>query len=62
MGTALTLINHPEVLRLDLAPALLVPTALNYVVPFLVSGYSRYCLLRDPSVPAAQGNPLINGR
>lgn len=45
VGTALTLINHPEVLRVGLTPDLVVPLLLNYIVPFLVAGYSRLRLL-----------------
>lgn len=46
VGTALTLINHPEIVRTGLPLDLLGPTLLNYLVPFLVSGYSRSRLLR----------------
>lgn len=46
VGTALTLINHPEVVWLGVAPDLAVPLVLNYLVPFLVAGYSRHKLLR----------------
>lgn len=45
VGTALTVINHPEVIRLGFTPDLVVPLLLNYLVPFLVAGYSRLRLL-----------------
>ncbi len=45
VGTALTLINHPEVLALEFGRDLVLPVLLNYVVPLLVAGYSRYRLL-----------------
>lgn len=46
VGTALTLINHPEIILLGLSTDLVVPLLLNYIVPFLVAGYSRHRLLR----------------
>jgi hypothetical protein len=46
VGTALTLINHPGIVGLDPAPGLLTPILLNFLVPFLVAGYSRYRLLK----------------
>lgn len=46
VGTLLTLINHPAILRLEIAPPVLLQCLLNYMVPFLVAGYSRHSLLR----------------
>jgi hypothetical protein len=44
VGTVLTLINRPELVGLGPGPDHLAPL-LNYVVPFLVAGYSRHRLL-----------------
>lgn len=59
VGTALTLINHPAILGSGLSLDLLGPTLLNYLVPFLVAGYSRYRLLGRlrSEVPGASGTP-----
>lgn len=50
VGTTLTLINHPEVIRLGFTLDLVVPLLLNYIVPFLVAGYSRLRLLRGSGI------------
>jgi hypothetical protein len=49
VGTVLTVINHPDLLRVPLTPHVLLQCVLNYVVPFLVAGYSRHTLLRRAS-------------
>lgn len=54
VGTALTLINHPEVVRVGFGPDLLLPLLLNYLVPFLVAGYSRHRLLARLRVHGGQ--------
>ncbi len=46
VGIALTLINHPQVIRLRVGLDLVMPLLLNFIVPFLVAGYSRHRLLR----------------
>lgn len=46
VGTALTLINHPDLMRVPLTFRVLLQCLLNFVVPFLVAGYSRYTLLK----------------
>jgi hypothetical protein len=46
VGTLLSIINHPEVVRLDVTRDIVVKSLLNYLVPFLVAGYSRHVLLR----------------
>lgn len=45
VGTALTLINHPGILWDGVRAELLPPLLLNYLVPFLVAGWSRHRLL-----------------
>lgn len=55
VGTALTLINHPEVVGLVANTDLVLPLLLNYLVPFLVAGYSRHRLLRRLQ---GDGDPL----
>jgi hypothetical protein len=57
VGTALTLINHPGIVGLDPAPGLLTPILLNFLVPFLVAGYSRYRLLKRLSEQPDPGDP-----
>lgn len=49
VGTALTVINHPDLLRGPLTPHVLLQCVLNYIVPFLVAGYSPHTLLRRES-------------
>jgi len=46
VGTVLTFVNHSEILRLEFGRDLPVAILLNYMVPFLVAGYSRHRLLR----------------
>jgi hypothetical protein len=57
VGTALTLINHPGIVGLDPAPGLLTPILLNFLVPFLVAGYSRHRLLRRLRAHPHPGDP-----
>jgi hypothetical protein len=54
VGTTLTLINHPDILRVPLTPGVLLQCLLNFVVPFLVAGYSRYALLRRLEAPPTE--------
>jgi hypothetical protein len=60
VGTALTLINHPGIVGLDPGPGLLTPLLLNFVVPFLVAGYSRHRLLKRLSehAPPSRVHPV----
>jgi len=46
VGTALTFINHPTILWTPPTRDIVVKTLLNFLVPFLVAGYSRHALLR----------------
>ncbi len=46
VGTTLTLTNHPGLFREEEIANILLPIVLNFLVPFLVAGYSRWALLR----------------
>lgn len=46
VGTLLTLINHPDILRLEMTRQVILQCLLNFIVPFLVAGYSRHALLK----------------
>lgn len=54
VGTTLTLINHPDILSVPLTVHVLLQCGLNFVVPFLVAGYSRYTLLRRLAAPSSE--------
>jgi hypothetical protein len=45
VGTVLTLINHPDLLRVPLTLRVVAQCLLNFMVPYLVAGYSRQTLL-----------------
>jgi hypothetical protein len=57
VGTALTLINHPGIVGPDPALGLLTPILLNFLVPFLVAGYSRHRLMKRLREHPYPGDP-----